>query len=120
MAKPAEKEPKKARAKKETAAVKKRVTAKAKAEPKTAKVAPEKKTAPKLKIEEGKKEPQKKEVKVFAKEEVKRPVPARQVFRKGKRYQVKEVRRKSQAPQPTRPLLKTEITVGLWQPSTSS
>jgi translation initiation factor IF-2 len=111
MAKPAEKEPKKARAKKETAAVKKRVTAKAKAEPKTAKVAPEKKTAPKLKIEEGKKEPQKKEVKVFAKEEVKRPVPARQVFRKGKRYQVKEVRRKSQAPQPTRPLLKTEITV---------
>jgi translation initiation factor IF-2 len=115
--KPAEKEPKKATVKKEAVAVKKKPAAKAKAkvkakvEPKAAKAVPEKKTAPKLKIEEVKKEPLKKEVKVFAREEVKRPIPARQVFRKGKRYQVKEVRRKSQAPQPTRPLLKTEITV---------
>jgi translation initiation factor IF-2 len=97
-AKAAEKEPKKARVKKEAAA-KKKVAAKA---------APLKKAVVKP---EAIKEPPKKEVKVFGKEEIKRPVPPRQVFRKGKRYQVKDVRRKAQAPQPTRPLLKTEITV---------
>jgi translation initiation factor IF-2 len=111
----AKKEPKKATARKGATAVKKMAVARAKAETKPAKAGakapkavPMKKAAAKPEL---KKAPPKKEVKVFGKEEVKKPFPSRQVFRKGKLYEVKEARRKSQAPQPTRPLLKTEITV---------
>lgn len=98
---------KKAAAKKEPVEAKKKAVAKAKAEPKAARPAPRKKA---LKPEP-EKLPPKKEVTVFKKEEVKRTFPPRQVFRKGKLYAIKEARRKSQAPQPTRALLKTEITV---------
>jgi translation initiation factor IF-2 len=106
----AKKEPKKTKVKRETVVAKKKPVAKAKAKagPKAAKAVALKKAVAKPEV---KKLPTKKEVTVFAKEEVKRPFPTRQVFRRGKSYRVKEVHRKSQAPQPTRPLMKTEITV---------
>ncbi len=54
----------------------------------------------------------KREVKVFDTKEPPRQqrFPTRQVFRKGKRYQIKHVPRKSRAVSHSRPLKKTEIT----------
>ncbi len=79
---------------------------------------PSKKPAPKKKVftKDAKKDktskvaPKKKEVTVFGADQAKQPafVP-RQIFRKGKRYQVRPTRRKVQI-QPGRELKKTEIT----------
>ena len=72
----------------------------------------EKKAKEKAKAKKQAAAPAKREVKVFEQEEkkVEKFFVPKQVFRKGKRYQVKDVRRKAQVA-PSRPMKKTEITV---------
>lgn len=102
------------------AAPKKAAAKEAPAKKAAAKKAPAKKAAPRkapAKKAAAKKAPEKKpaakkEVTVFGKEvKPQRAFTPRQIFRKGKRYQVRQVMRKSAPVQHARALKKTEITV---------